>query len=94
MEWNEENIEVFIKENKEKFNVYDPSVYHIDHFLLMLVNRFKKFISIVPYLIKVSIVTVIVFTISIWLWFSYVRYEKHVVKLKDKVENVFISSKK
>jgi hypothetical protein len=88
MIWTENDIELFIKANKDKFNVYDPSIYHNDHFFLKLRARFRKFISIVPYLIKVFIVTVIVFTLSIWAWNSWIRKDRHEVTLKQKIENI------
>jgi len=28
MKWNEENIEKFIIDNKDRFDKYDPSTYH------------------------------------------------------------------
>ena len=65
MKFTEKTIEVFIKDNREKFDVYDPSTYHDDHFFLKLRAKFKKFISIVPYLIKVMMAWTIVTIISI-----------------------------
>jgi len=88
MEWTEENIETFIKDNKYKFNKCDPSIYHSDHFFLKLTQKFKKLISIVPYLIKVFIVTVFVFTISIYIWNNYIRKDRHEITLKQKIENI------
>jgi hypothetical protein len=88
MEWTNENIEGFIKENRDRFDRYDPSTYHADHFLVKLYNRFKKIISIVPYLTKVFAATIIVFIISIWAWNSYIRKDRHEVTLKEKVINI------
>lgn len=88
MKWTEENIETFIIDNREKFDRYDPSTYHSDHFLNMLHNKFKKLISIVPYLVRVGIATIAIFAISIWLWHAYIRHDKHVVAVKHKIENV------
>jgi hypothetical protein len=88
MEWTEENIETFIIENREKFDRFDPSTYHSDHFLNKLHNKFKKIISIVPHLVRVGIVTIAIFALSFWLWHSYIRHEKHVVAIKHKIENV------
>jgi hypothetical protein len=88
MNWNEDNIEIFIRENKDQFSKYDPSTYHDNIFLKKLYKRFKKFISIVPYLVKVFIVTVIVFTISIWSWNNYLRKDRHEITLKQKIENI------
>jgi hypothetical protein len=87
MNWNEDNIEIFIRENKDQFSKYDPSTYHDNIFLKKLYKRFKKFISIVPYLVKVFIVTIIVFVISIWSWNNYLRKDRHEITLKQKIEN-------
>lgn len=94
MHWNEQNIETFIKENKDLFNKYDPSTYHQDKFLVKLYNKFKKIISIVPYLVKVFISTIIIFTLSIWAWNSWIRKDRHEISLKEKIENVLITVKK
>lgn len=94
MEWTEENIETFIRDNKYKFNKYDPSTYHQDKFLVKLYNKFKKIISIVPYLVKVFISTIIIFTLSIWAWNSWIRKDRHEISLKEKIENVLITVKK
>jgi hypothetical protein len=89
----EENIEEFIKENKEKFDKYSPTLEHEQHFLVKLINKFKKFISIVPYLIKVFIVTLAVFTLSIWAWNSWIRKDRHEITLKQKIENIIDTKK-
>jgi hypothetical protein len=54
----------------------------------MLHDKFKKLVSIVPYLVRVGIVTIGIFAISIWLWHSYIRHDKRVVVAKQKIENV------
>ena len=88
MNWTEDSIEVFIKENKDKFDRYDASTYHNDHFLIKLHNRFKKIISIVPHLIRVFMITAIVFTLSIWAWNKFLRKDRNEITLKHKIENV------
>jgi len=88
MIWTEQNIETFINENKDKFSRCDPSIYHNDHFLLKLTLRFKKFISIVPYLIRVLIVTIFIFSTSIYIWNNYIRKDRHEITLKQKIENI------
>jgi hypothetical protein len=72
MKWTEENLEKFIKENKEKFGIFDPAPDHAENFLEKLYKKFKKIISIVPYLVKTGIVTVLVFTASFFIWKAYV----------------------
>jgi hypothetical protein len=85
----EEELEKFIRDNREKFDSYTLDQYHEDHFLMKLAHRFKKFISIVPYLIRVSIATVIIFIVSIWAWDSYIRKDRHEITLKQKVEVIW-----
>ena len=86
--WTEENIENFIVENRDKFNICDPSAYHNDHFLCKLRNKFKQIVSIVPHLIRVIIVTILVFLLSIWTWNSYIKKDSHIIALKHKIENI------
>jgi hypothetical protein len=93
MVWNEDNIEIFIKEYKDHFDKCDPSTYHESKFINKLIKKFKKFISIVPYLIRVFIVTIIVFVVSIWVWNSYIRKDRHEVTLKQKIENIITFKK-
>jgi len=93
MNWNEENIEAFIRQHKDKFDKYDPSAYHNDHFLIKLHNKFKHIISIVPHLIKVFFVTIIMFIFSIYIWNSYIRKDRNEITLKQKIENILIFKK-
>ena len=93
MKFTEENIEKFIIDNKDKFSTYDPSTYHNDHFFLKLRAKFKKFISIVPHLIKVGIATIIIFTLSIIVWNSWIRKDRNEITLKHKIENIFTFKK-
>jgi hypothetical protein len=88
IELNEENIEQFIQDNKEKFDKYCPEPNHEQHFLIKLYNKFKIIISIIPYLIRVFIVTIIIFILSIWVWNSWIRKDRHEVTLKQKIENI------
>lgn len=89
MEFNEDNIEKFIRDNKEKFDKCDPSLYHSDHFLLKLHKKFKKLISIVPYLVKVFVFGTMIAILSIWIWNSYIRKDRHEITLKQKIENIW-----
>lgn len=86
--WTEEEIEKFIRENKDRFELANIEKYHENRFLVKLSKRFKKFISIVPYLVKVAIVTIIVFVVSIWTWNSYIRKDRHEITLIQKIENI------
>jgi len=68
----EEELEKFIKENKDKFNIYRPTENHEGKFMVKLTLRLRRaFISIVPYLIKVGTVTLIIWIISIALEYYF-----------------------
>ncbi len=71
-DWDEDELEKFIKENKEKFDVYQPEPLHHQHFLYKLIRKFRAVINIVPYLVKVGITTVLIFAISFLLWRAYI----------------------
>lgn len=92
MKLTEDNIEDFIRQNKDRFNWMVPEKKHEEKFLRKLVNRFKKFINIVPYLLKVFIATIIIFIVSIWIWNSYIRKDRHELTLKEKMKNVVTST--
>lgn len=75
MIWTDEKLEQFIRENKDALvDGCRPTVYHEEHFLLKLTKRFKKFVSIVPYLVKVLIVTIIIFLCSIFVWYKFMKH--------------------
>jgi hypothetical protein len=88
---NEESIESFIRENKDKFNVYRPPDGHLENFLLKLNYRIRHLISIVPYLIRVAVATILIFVTSIIIWNNYIRRDRQLVSLKDKVSLVINS---
>jgi hypothetical protein len=70
--WEEEELEKFIRDNKDKFDVYQPEPDHNEHFLSKLINKFKEVINIVPYLVKVGIATILIFILSFLLWRAYI----------------------
>jgi hypothetical protein len=70
--WEEEELEKFIRDNKDKFDVYQPEPNHHQHFLNKLINKFKKVINIVPYLVKISIATILIFILSFLVWRTYI----------------------
>ena len=70
--WQEEELEKFIRTNKDKFDVYHPEPNHDQHFLNKLLNKFKEVINIVPYLVKVGIVTIFIFILSFLVWRTYI----------------------
>jgi hypothetical protein len=68
----EEELEKFIRKNKDKFDVFQPEPNHDQHFLNKLINKFREVINIVPYLIKVGVATVFIFILSFLLWRAYI----------------------
>jgi hypothetical protein len=69
---NDENLEDFIRNNKNKFNVYRPTKGHKNKFLAKLSLKLRQvFINIAPYLIKLSIAIVVIWGISIALWYFF-----------------------
>ena len=93
MGWTEENIETFIVEHKDQFSRCDASTYHSDHFFFKLQNKFKKLISIIPYLGRVILVWVIVTTFSLYAWNNWIRKDRHEITLKQKIENIITFKK-
>ncbi len=87
------SIDNIIQKNKDDFNDNNPRLHHDDRFLVKLHNRFKKIISIVPYLIKVLIITIAVFILSVWLWNSYIRKDRNEITLKSKIVNIITFKK-
>jgi hypothetical protein len=81
----EENIEEFIRKNKSKFEVYPPPDKNMDRFFLKLNYHIKHMISIVPYLIRVTIATVIIFTVSVIVWNNYIRKDRYEISLGKKI---------
>jgi hypothetical protein len=70
--WDEDELEKFIKSNKSKFDVYQPEPGHQQLFLKKLLNKFREVISIVPYLVKVGVATVLIFALSFLVWRMFI----------------------
>jgi len=81
----EDTIESFILKNRDKFETMGPSEDHTERFLNKLNQRIRHIISIVPYLIKVAVATVLIFTASIIIWNNFIRKDRHEITLKDKL---------
>ena len=64
----EKELEKFIRENKDKFDTYNPEPDHSQLFLSKLFKKFKEVISIVPYLVRVGIATILIFILSFAVW--------------------------
>lgn len=93
LEFDEDSIEKFIRDNKDRFDKCDPSLYHSNHFLSKLHRKFKKLVNIVPYLVRVFIFWILVVVLSIWAWNSWIRKDRHEVTLKQKIENIIHTKK-
>jgi hypothetical protein len=84
----ENNIEKFIRDNKDKFGIYSPKDSHMDTFLSKLNSRIKNIISIAPYLVRVAVATVLIFSASIIVWNNYIRRDRHQISLGNKISLV------
>jgi hypothetical protein len=67
-----------------------PSENHEEKFLTKLQSRFKEYVSITPYLVKVAIVTIVIFIASGLMWYSFLRPDKD----KPIIENIIDQFKK
>jgi hypothetical protein len=86
--YNEDSIEKFIRENKDKFGAYPLPDSHLEKFLFKINYRIRHIISIVPYLIRVAVATVIIFIASIMIWNNYIRKDRHEITLRNKISLV------
>lgn len=82
----EDYIEKFIRENRDKFTIYNPPESHKKRFLLRLNLRLRHMaINIVPHLFKVAIITLVIFILSLIVWNNYIRWDREYVPLKYKI---------
>jgi len=70
------NIEDIIRNNKDFFEDAEPSTGHLERFNRKLEKRFqvnsiKR--SIVPYLLKAAVVTLLITLSSLWTWDHFIR---------------------
>jgi hypothetical protein len=85
-DWTEEDLEKFIKENRELLLKGKPTTGHEIKFMTKLQLRVKSFIDLTPYLVKVAIVTIIVFLCSMFVWYSFMRPDKNKPIIKNIIE--------
>lgn len=92
------NIEDIIRENKDFFEA-EPSNGHLERFQAMLEVRFRKEApkrSIVPYLLRAAVVTLLVTLSSLWTWDNFIRPDSKRMTLGDvspqyrEVENYYV----
>jgi hypothetical protein len=81
-------VEDIMVKNRYIVNDKLPSPNHEEKFLRKLQSRFKKLISIVPYLLWVFFVTVLINIIGIIVWNNFIRKDRHEITLKEKVTNI------
>lgn len=93
------NIEELIRSNRDFFEDGEPSKGHFERFQMKLERRFqtggiKR--SIVPYMLKAAIVTLLVTLSSLWTWDHFIRHDRGRMSLGDvspqykEVENYYI----
>jgi hypothetical protein len=70
------NIEEIIRSNKDFFEEAEPSTGHLERFNRKLEKRFQVNTikrSIVPYLLKAAVVTLLITLSSLWTWDHFIR---------------------
>jgi hypothetical protein len=93
------NIEEIIRKNKGLFEDKEPMDGHFERFNWKLEKRFHSNAtkrSIVPYLLKAAVVTLLVTLSSLWTWDNFIRADKGKMALGDvspqykEVENYYV----
>lgn len=93
------NIEELIRNNKDFFEDAEPSEGHIERFNRKLEMRFSSGAikrSIVPYLLKAAVVTLLVTLSSLWTWDHFLRPDRDRMTLGEvspqyrEVENYYV----
>ena len=80
------NIEDLIRNNKDFFKEADPSEGHLDRFNRKLEMRFPVSTvrrSIVPYLLKAAVVTLLITLSSLWTWDHFIRTDRNRMTLGE-----------
>ncbi len=70
------NIEEIIRHNKDFFDEAEPSAGHFERFNRKLEKRFQVHAikrSIVPYLLRAAVVTLLITLSSLWTWDHFIR---------------------
>lgn len=88
--WTKEELDKFIKENKDLLIKSKPTDAHEIKFMTKLQLRVRHFIDLTPYLVKVAIITIIIFASSILIWYSFFRIDRN----KPVIENIIDQFKK
>jgi hypothetical protein len=92
-------IDEIIRSNRDFFEDREPSEGHLERFDRKLEMRFHKVAlkrSIVPYLLKAAVVTLLVSLSSLWTWEHFIRPGRNRMTLSDvspqymEVENYYL----
>ncbi len=92
-------IDEIIRSNKDFFEDAEPSKGHMERFSRKLEMRFHAGVqmrSIVPYLLKAAVVTILVTLSSLWTWDHFIRPGRNMMTLGDvspeyrEVENYYL----
>ena len=93
------NIEDIIRNNKDFFEDAEPSTGHFERFNRKLEMKFQvkgSTRSIVPYLLKAAVVTLLVTLSSLWTWDHFIRTDRNRMTLGQvspqykEVENYYV----
>lgn len=93
------NIDEIIRDNREIFDGKEPIDGHLDRFNWKLEKRLHSNAtkrSIVPYLLRAAVVTLLVTLSSLWTWDHFIRGDKETMALGDvspqyrEVENYYV----
>jgi hypothetical protein len=93
------NIEEIIKNNKDFFDEEEPSEGHLERFNRKLEIMFGPKVakrSIVPYLLRAAVVTLLLTLSSLWTWDHFIRPDRNRITLGDvspeykEVENYYV----
>ncbi len=92
-------IDDIIRNNRDFFDEGEPSKGHFERFSKKLEMRFrpvKTIRSIVPYLLKAAVVTLLITLSSLWTWEHFIRSDRNRMALGDvspqyrEVENYYL----
>ncbi len=92
-------IDEIIRNNRDHFEEQEPSDGHFERFNSKLAQRFHNISvrrSIVPYLLKAAVVTLLITLSSLWTWEHFIRPDRNEMALGDvspqykEVENYYI----
>lgn len=91
-------IDEIIRNNRDFFEEAEPSKGHLERFNRKLEMRFHVTVkrSIVPYLLKAAVVTVLITLSSLWTWDHFIRPGRNRMALGDvspqykEVENYYV----